>query len=114
MYPHFPGKPLSKISTMDILWAPLQSPAAKDICTHLSAKERRTAICLAGMFGLWNAGCLNLIFLIIFQGSSILVGIVPFLGAVFVLGFCGIIRKQKTFLLNTTYARDKGYTGDQI
>ena len=100
---------------MDILWAPLQSPAAKDICTHLSAKERRTAMFLAGMLGLWIAGCINLIiFLIIFQRSGILVGIVPFLGVVFVLGCCGIIRKQKTFLLNTRYARDKGYSGDQI
>ncbi len=70
---------------------------------------------LAGMLGLWIAGCVNLIiFLIIFQRSNILVGIVPFLGVVFVLGFCGIIRKQKTFLLSTAYARDKGYTGDQI
>ncbi len=70
---------------------------------------------LAGMLGLWIAGCVNLIiFLIIFQRSGILVGIVPFLGIVYVLGFSRIIRKQKTFLLSTTYARDKGYTGDQI
>ncbi len=70
---------------------------------------------LAGMGGLWIAGCFSLIlFLIISQRSSILRGVVPFLCVAFVLGFGRIIRKQKTFLLNTTYARDKEYTGDQI
>ena len=66
------------------------------------------------MLGLWNAVCLNLIvFLIVFQRSNILFGVVPFLCVLFVLGFRGIIGKQKRFLLNTTYARDKGYTREQ-
>ena len=100
---------------MNMLWSPSQSPVTKDICAHLSDKERRAVMLLADMGGLWIAGCLNLIvFLIIFQRSGILLGVVPFLVFAFVLGFSGIIRKQKIFLSNTTYARDKGYTGDQI
>ncbi len=100
---------------MNMMWSPSQSPATKDICAHLSGKERRTATLLAVMGGLWIAGCLNLIvFLIVFQRSGILLGVVPFLFGAFVLGLSRIIRKQKTFLLNTTYARDTGYTDDQI
>ena len=100
---------------MNMLWSPSQSRTAKDICAHLSGKERRTVLLLAGMGGLWIAGCLNLIvFLMVFQRSGILLGALPFLFGAFVLGLSRIIRKQKTFLLNTTYARDKGYTGDQI
>ncbi|MBN1796807.1 MAG: hypothetical protein JW804_09045 [Sedimentisphaerales bacterium] len=100
---------------MDILWAPLQSKVTKDICAHMSAKERKTAIGLACMLGLWIAGCMNLIvFLIVFQRSTILIAVVPFLFVVFVLGFSRIIRKQKKFLVNTQYARNKGYTQDQM
>lgn len=100
---------------MNMLWSPSQSRAAKDICAHLSGKERRTALLLGGLGGLWIAGCTNLIvFLIIFQRSGILLGVVPFLVFAFVLGLSRIIRKQKTFLLHTTYAKDKGYAGDQI
>jgi hypothetical protein len=104
-----------RIMNMNMLWSPSQSLAAKDICAHLSDKERRTAMLLAGKLGLWIAGFLNLIFfLIIFLKSNILLGVVPFLCVVFFLGFSRIIRKQKKFLLNTSYARDNGYTGDQI
>ncbi len=100
---------------MNMLWSRSQSRAAKDICAHLSDKERRRALLLAGMGGLWIAGCVNLIgFLIFFQRSGILLGVVPFLVLAFVLGLSRIIRKQKTFLLDTTYAREKGYTTDQI
>ena len=42
---------------------------------------------LAGMVGLWIAGCINvMLFLIVFQRSNILVGVVPFLSVAFVLG----------------------------
>ena len=100
---------------MNMLWSPSQSIAAKDICAHLSGKERRTAMLLAGIGGLWIAGCVNLIvFLIIFQRSTILLGVMPFLFVLFILGLSRIIRKQKTFLLNTTYAKEQEYTDDQI
>ena len=96
---------------MNILWSPSQTPAAKDICEHLSPRERRTAMGLSALFGLWIAGCLNLIvFLILFQ----LWAVVPFLSIGFVLGVSGLLKKQKTFLLNRPYAKDKGYTHDQI
>ena len=100
---------------MNMLWSPSQTPAVKDICEHLSPRERRTATGLAALFGLWIAGCLNLIvFLILFQRSSILGAVVPFLVVGFVLGGSGLLKKQKTFLLNTPYAKDKGYTRDHI
>jgi len=37
---------------MNVLWSLSQSPAAKDICVHLSDKKRRTAMLLAGMLGM--------------------------------------------------------------
>lgn len=97
---------------MNMLWAPGQSDAAKDICRYLTQREKASLFALSVLFGLC-AFVLAVGLLGLATGAGPLQGYLQGFG--FPLLFClaaglfVIIGLQRRVLLGTKTAKEKGY-----
>lgn len=102
---------------MNMLWAPGQSDAAKDICRHLTQREKVSLLALSVLFGLC-AFVLAIGLLGLATGAGPLHGYLQGFG--FPLLFClaaglfVIIGLQRRVLLSTKTAKEKGYSPSDI
>ena len=104
---------------MNLLWAPGQGEATREICRHLSGKEKARLYFLAFLFGLCSFA-VPCLFMLSVLGFGPLFG--PFYGfpagpgfALLLLSFLAlgawfIIRLQRRLLLSTRFARSNGIT----
>lgn len=102
---------------MNILWAPGQSDATKDICRHLTQREKVSLFALSVLFGVC-AFVLAVGLLGLATGAGPLQGYLKGFG--FPLLFCltaglfVIIGLQRRVLLRTKTAKEKGYGPSDI
>lgn len=102
---------------MNLLWAPGQSDAAREICSHLNGREKVALAGLAALLGL----CAFAIPLVIMDSAT---GIGPLQGRLegfgFPLVFCLAaavwlsIALQRRLLLGSRFAKDQGLTWADI
>ncbi len=94
---------------MNLLHAPSQTPATKDICTHLNRKEKINAYILSFALGaIFFFVPTILIFSLVFTSEYI-----AFSGGLIIILIVGakiLINKQRMLLINTEYSKAKGYT----
>ena len=109
-------------SASDSTWAPFQSQQVKEICSHMTAKERKSAVRRGATFGLILA---IPAFLCIPVGQwlfdSALIGVLIIQSLAFIsvvvllLKYRPLIDKsQKEFLASTKWAQECGLTPDKI
>jgi hypothetical protein len=96
-------------------WSPFQSPEVREICAHMTDGEVATALQRAKLYGLWVfatfAGPLSSLWM---TRQPALLGILIALPVVHVLCIPWWLRSQKQFLCSTAWARDKGYSPEQL
>ncbi len=103
-----------------ILWFPLNSPTAGEICAHTTAAERRAAALCGALYWLVAAVTLVLPVVIAFALSlaGVSVGVVLLFVVPPLLIHIALIpnwrRKQREFLCSTAWAKQKGITPDQL
>jgi len=107
-------------------WAPFQSDQVKEICSHMTAKERRRAAGRGAVSGLILAGLFGLIVLIGFAIGkwfldSALTGVIIIQPVVLILmGFSFwkfkplIEQSEKEFFASTQWSKEQRLTSDKI
>jgi len=112
--------------TSDSTWAPFQSDQVKEICSHMTAKERRRAVERGGVCGLILAGFFGVIgFFGMLIGKwlfdSFLTGVIIILLLALIL--MGISfwklkpltdQSHKDFFASTQWSKEQGLTSDKI
>ena len=113
-------------TSSDSTWAPFQSDQVKDICSHMTAKERRRAVERGAVCGLILAGFFGVIgFFGMLIGKwlfdSFLTGvIIILLLALILMGISFwklkplIDQSHKDFLASTQWSEEQGLTSDKI
>jgi len=114
------------LCTSHSTWAPFQSDQVKEICSHMTAKERRRAVGRGAVFGLILGGLFGVIG---FFGmpigkwlfDSFLTGVIIIQPvALIVMGISFwklkplIDQSQKEFLASTQWSEEQGLTSDKI
>ncbi len=114
------------LCTSDSTWAPFQSDQVKDICSHMTAKERRRAVGRGAVCGLILAGFFGVIG---FFGmpigkwlfDSFLIGMIivqPVTLIIMGISFWKlkplIDQSQKELLASTQWSKEQGLTSDKI
>ncbi len=114
------------LCTSDCTWAPFQSDQVKEICSHMTTKERRRAVGRGAVFGLILAG-----FFVVIGFCGMLIGkwiydsflkgmIIIQPAALILLGLVFwkfkplIDQSQKQFLASTQWSKKQGLTSDTI
>jgi len=108
------------IRTDTSTWSPFQSEQVKEICSHMTAGERRAAIRRGALWGLLigiipgSIGliCGPIIFGSALKGVTVCTLIIPF--TAFVLWKKWFHRSQQTFLASTEWARSQGIEAEGI
>ena len=107
-------------------WSPFQSDQVKEICSHMTKRERRTAMKRSALWGVLIGilpvipGAIGLILGPVVL-SSALIGVI-LCGLIFPLilfvlwkiWFSRCIRSQQSFLASTEWARSQGMEADNI
>jgi len=113
-------------STSDSTWAPFQSDQVKEICSHMTAKERRRAAGRGAVCGLILGGFFGVIGLFgMLIGKwlfdSFLTGVIIILPlALILIGISFwklkplIDQSHKDFLASTQWSQEQGLTSDTI
>jgi hypothetical protein len=114
------------LCTSNSTWSPFQSDQVKEICSHMTAKERRRAVGRGAVCGLILGGVLGVIG---FFGmpigkwlfDSYLIGVIIALPlALILMGISfwkfkpRIDQSQKDFLASTQWSKEQGLTSDKI
>src|SRR3954454_21642674 len=94
-------------------WSPLQSPAVKQICAHMTHTEWSTALTRAVGYGVWVAATLALPFNAIVLAwwqhlSPIIIGIAILLILVHICCIPAWLSSQRRFLCSTQWGREQG------
>ena len=111
------------LCTSDSTWYPFQSDQVKEICSHMTAKERRRAVGRGAVFGLILAGFLGVIgfFGMLIGKDSFLTGVIIILLLPLIL--MGISfwklkplmdQSQKELLASMQWSKEQGLTSDKI
>ena len=114
------------LGTSDSTWSPFQSDQVKEICSHMTAKERRRAVGRGAVCGLILGGFLGVIG---FVGmpigkwlfDSFLIGVIITLPLALILMGISFWRfkplidqSHKDFLASTQWSKEQGLTSDKI
>jgi len=95
--------------------SPLATPEVREIAAHLTKAERSEAVLHGLLWGVWVAVATlgNLFLLKSFPapGSWIVASVIA---ALFIASLPPMIRMQRRFLCSTTWARERGYTAEQV
>jgi hypothetical protein len=114
------------LCTSQSTWAPFQSDQVKEICSHMTAGERRRAVGRGAVFGLILGGFLGVMgFFGMLIGKwlfdSLLTGVVIILamqlipmGILFWRLKPRIDQSQKEFLASTQWSKEQGLSSDKI
>lgn len=102
---------------MNLMWAPGMSDAAREICRHLSGREKAALCALSFLLGICGFAIP-----VVIMGSVMAEDSIPGLPAVlaFPLVVCLVavfwlsVTLQRRILLNTQVAKDKGFTKADI
>ena len=114
------------LCTSNSTWAPFQSDQVKEICSHMTAKERRRTVGQGAVWGVIIAGLFGVIG---FFGmpigkwlfDSFLIGVIivqPVALILFGISFWKlkprIDQSQKEFLASIQWSKEQGFTSDKI
>ena len=114
------------LCTSHSTWSPFQSDQVKEICSHMTAKERRRAVGRGAVFGSILGGFLGVIgffgmligkwFFDSLLTSVIIILLLPLIlmGISFWKLKPLIDQSQKEFLASTQWSEEQGLTSDQI
>ena len=114
------------LCTSDSTWSPFQSDQVKDICSHMTAKERRRAVGRGAVFGLILAGLFGVIgffgmLISKWLFDSFLTGAIIILPLALILMGISFWKlkllidlSQKAFLASTQWSEEQGLTSDKI
>jgi len=114
------------LCTSHSTWAPFQSDQVREICSHMTAKERDRAVGRGAVFGLILGGLLGVIgFLGMLIGKwlfdSFLIGVIIAQPVALILMGISlwklkplIDQSQKEFLASTQWSKQQGLTSDKI
>jgi len=111
------------LRTSDSTWSPFQSDQVKEICSHMTAKERRRAVGRGAVCGLILGGFLgvNGVFGMLISKDSFLTGAIIILLLPLILMSISfwklkplIDQSQKDFLASTQWSKEQGLTSDKI
>ena len=114
------------LCTSNSTWSPFQSDQVKEICSHMTAKERRRAVGRGAVCGLILGGFLGAIGLVgmpigKWLFDSFLIGVIISLPLALILVGISfwklkplIDQSQKDFLASTQWSKEQGLTSDKI
>jgi len=96
-------------------WSPLQTPLVREICGHLTEREKEDLLKRTLLFGFWNAGTFFAPFFSVMFLPSPLGWIFGIAAFVIGLSFHPMWnRMQREFLCSTEWARQQGIKPDQL
>ncbi len=111
------------LCTSNSSWSPFQSDQVKEICSHMTAKERRRAVGRGAVCGLILGGFLGVIGfvgMLIGKDSFLIGAIIILLLALILVGISfwklkpRIDQSQKDFLASTQWSKEQGLSSDKI
>ena len=94
---------------MNFLWSLPQTQKTKEICNHLNKKEKTKIYFLSFMLGIICFGILTVL-IFGFALQMMHIAVAGLLLIVLLFSFNAVTYKQKTLLVNTKFAKDKGYS----
>jgi hypothetical protein len=96
-------------------WSPFQSPEVREICTHMTDRERSRGSWQSGLYGLQIGVTMSVpvIPAIFGHGYLSLITAIVLLAA-FIVSIPLWRKAQKRFLCSTAWARENGFTPEHI
>jgi len=91
-------------------WAPFQSKVSREICEHMTEKEKNASLARSGKYGVWCALTFAIpISVVAVHRKTVSVTIAVILLAIHIIGIPIWRKRQKAFLCSTQWAKSKEY-----
>lgn len=103
------------MKTDSVTWSPFQSPAVREICSHMTEAEKSGAAARAALYGVWCAVSFAVPLPLAFLVESKWLMLIAVLLIVIHLACIPVWHKmQRRYLCSTVWARAQGVSPDRL